>query len=123
MAGISRRVAAAAAILALSLGLTACRETTIARLLAEPNRYHNDEVGLRGTVIKSASVLGTGAYQLDDGTGRIWIVSNRGVPRQGARVKVTGRVRDVVDLGRLIPLPPEVGSGLVMQEREHRAKY
>jgi hypothetical protein len=123
MAGISRRVAAAAAILVLSLGLMACRETTIARLLAEPNRFHNDEVGLRGTVIKSASVLGTGAYQLDDGTGTIWVVSSKGVPRQGARVAVRGRVRDVVDVGSIITLPREVGSGLVLEESEHRARY
>ena len=123
MAGLLRRAAAAAAILALSLGLTGCRETTIARLLAEPNRYHDDEVGLKGEVIKSASVLGQGAYQLDDGTGTIWVVSTKGVPRQGARVAVRGKVRDVVDVGVLgITLPREVGSGLVLHESEHRAR-
>ena len=116
---------AGAAMLAAGMGLlaTGCTHMTVNRLLAEPNRYANRDVTLNGDVVKSASVLGHGAYQLDDGTGRIWIVSSHGVPRQGARVKVTGRVRDVVDLGRLIPLPPEVGSGLVMQEKEHRAKY
>lgn len=123
MAGLLRRAAAAAAILALSLGLTGCRETTIARILAEPNRYHDDEVGLKGDVIKSASVLGQGAYQLDDGTGTIWVVSTKGVPRQGARVAVRGKVRDVVDVGVLgITLPREVGSGLVLVESEHRAR-
>ena len=118
-----RRAAAAAAVLALSLGLVACRETTIARILAEPNRYHDDEVALKGDVIKSASVLGHGAYQLDDGTGTIWVVSSKGVPREGARVVVRGKVRDVVDLGTVINLPREVGSGLVLEEREHRARY
>ena len=123
MAGLLRRAAAAAAILALSLGLTGCRETTIARILAEPNRYHDDEVGLKGEVIKSASILGQGAYQLDDGTGTIWVVSTKGVPRQGARVAVRGKVRDVVDVGVLgITLPREVGSGLVLVESEHRAR-
>jgi len=122
---MNRTMRAGAVVLAAGLGLlgVGCTHMTVNRLLAEPNRYSNRDVTLNGDVVKSASVLGHGAYQLDDGTGRIWIVSNRGVPRQGARVKVTGRVRDVVDLGRLIPLPPEVGSGLVMQEREHRAKY
>ena len=120
-----RTLRAAALALAAGAGLlgTGCHRMTVNRLLAEPNRYANRDVTLRGDVVKSASVLGHGAYQLDDGTGTIWIVSNRGVPRQGARVKVRGRVRDVVDLGRLIPLPPEVGSGLVMQEKEHRARY
>ena len=120
-----RSLRAAALSLAAAFGLMAagCSHMTINRLLAEPNRYNNRDVTLDGAVVKSASVLGHGAYQLDDGTGTIWVISNRGVPRQGARVKVKGRVRDVVDLGGIIPLPPEVGSGLVMQEREHRAKY
>jgi hypothetical protein len=120
-----RSVRAAALSLAAVVALLAagCSHMTVNRLLAEPNRYANRDVTLHGDVIKSASVLGHGAYQLDDGTGTIWIVSTKGVPRQGARVKVKGRVRDVVDLGRIIPLPPEVGSGLVMQEKEHRAKY
>ena len=108
--------------LLLAVSLVACRQTTINKLLAEPQRYANDEVGLVGNVIKSASVLGHGAFQLDDGTGTIWVVSKSGVPRQGARVGVKGKVRDVVDLGNLIPLPPEVGSGLVIVASEVRAK-
>jgi hypothetical protein len=110
-------------VLAAGLGLLAagCATTTVNKLLAEPSHYADRDVTLHGNVVKSASVLGHGAYRLDDGTGSIWVVSSHGVPRQGARVKVTGRVKDVVDLGRLIPLPPEVGSGLVMQEKEHRA--
>jgi hypothetical protein len=123
MAGLLRRAAAAAGILALGVGLMGCRETTISRILAEPNRYHDDEVGLKGDVIRSASLLGSGAYQLDDGTGTIWVVSTKGVPRQGARVAVRGKVRDVVDVGVLgITLPREVGSGLVLLESEHRAR-
>jgi hypothetical protein len=73
-------------------------------------------------VVKSASVLGRGAYQIDDGTGTVWVVTRRGAPRLGARVAVKGRVRDVVNLGDLVPLPPEVGSGLVIVESEHRAQ-
>lgn len=115
-----RRLTTTAVAVVLGLGLVACRETTISRLLAEPNKYHDEEVGLRGEVIKSASVLGRGAYQLDDGTGTIWVVSSKGVPRQGARVTVKGKVQDVVDLGGVIALPPEVGSGLVLVESQHR---
>jgi hypothetical protein len=109
-------------LLVLALAGTACRETTINRLLAEPERFRDDEVALAGTVVKSVSVLGRGAYRLDDGTGTIWVVSTRGVPRQGARVRVRGRVQDVADLGSLVALPPEVGSGLVLMETEHRAR-
>jgi hypothetical protein len=119
---LARWLAVGAVILGALAGV-ACREITINRLLAEPGRYADEEVGLKGEVVDSVSVLGRGAYKLDDGTGTIWIVSDKGVPRRGARVGVRGKIKDVVDLGTLIPLPPQVGSGMVMVESEHKAKY
>jgi hypothetical protein len=116
------RVALALLVCAASVGLAGCRETTIGRLLAEPDRWRNKDVTLVGDVVQSASLLGRGAYQLDDGTGTIWVISSHGVPRQGARVAVKGEVKDVVDLGTLVPLPPQVGSGLVLVEEKHRAR-
>jgi len=107
----------------LALGLAGCATKSINRIMAEPSRYANREVTIRGTVTRSASVLGRGTYQIDDGTGTLWVVSKKGVPRRGARVKVRGRIRDVVDLSGVIPLPPEVGSGLVMTESHHKASY
>jgi len=110
--------------LAVAVGLlgSGCRETTVARLLAEPQRYANHEVGLVGDVVDSVSFLGRGAYKLDDGTGTIWVVSTHGVPRRGARVGVKGTIKDVVDVGRIIQLPEQIGSGLVMMDARHRAK-
>jgi hypothetical protein len=35
-------------------------------------------------------------------------------------VAVRGRVRDVANLGDLVPLPPQVGSGLVLVSDEHK---
>ena len=116
------RVLALATAAFLALTNVACTSITINHLLAEPGRYANREVGLRGDVVDSASVLGHGAYKLDDGTGTIWVVSSKGVPRRGARVKVHGKIKDVVDLGTLIPLPPQVGSGMVMVESGHKAR-
>ena len=110
------------AVSLLAVGLAACRETTVARLLAEPERWRNRDVGLIGNVVRSASVLGRGAYMLDDGTGTIWVVSTKGVPREGARVGVKGELKDIVDLGTLVPRPKEIGSGLVLLEKEHRAR-
>jgi hypothetical protein len=118
---IGRKALSVAVGAVLALTLVACR-TTINQLLAEPGRYANQEVTVGGDVVKSVSLLGRGAYQIDDGTGTLWVVTKRGAPRQGARVAVKGRVRDVVNLGEVLPLPPEVGSGLVMIETEHRAQ-
>jgi hypothetical protein len=122
MARLRARAAGLLAVAVMAVGLTGCQETTVSRLLAEPERWRTKEVGLKGNVVQSVSLLGHGAYKLDDGTGTIWIVSQHGVPREGARVAVKGEVRDVVDLGTLIPLPKEIGSGLVLLEKSHKAQ-
>ena len=114
-----------AGILLLAAGLTSvgCARTTISRILAEPQRYtQRQDVRLDGDVVESMSFLGHGAYKLDDGTGTIWVISNHGVPRRGARVKVHGRIRDVVDVSTVMRLPEQIGSGLVMTDAYHRGR-
>ncbi len=106
----------------LALFLTACEQKTINQILADPQRYANKDVGIVGNVVQSYSVLGRGAYQVDDGTGKLWVVSDKGVPRKGARVSVKGKIRDGFDLGSLVKLPEAVGAGLVMMESKHKAE-
>ena len=117
-----RRPLALALVGVLALLGVGCASTNIARLMAEPNRYANRDVRLTGDVVESVSLLGHGAYKLDDGTGSIWVVSRRGVPRRGARVEAKGRIRDVVDVSTLFKLPEQIGSGMVMVEDSHRAR-
>jgi hypothetical protein len=119
----SIRVPRVALALLLGAALSACASSTsINRILAEPQRYANRDVRVTGRVLTSASVLGRGAYQIDDGSGTLWVVSERGVPRKGARVRVTGKVRDAFDLGTIVKLPEVTANGLVLMETEHRAK-
>src|SRR5512142_1326602 len=99
------RVATLFALIAQVLFLAACERKTINQILAEPDRYANHDVGIEGKVVRSYSVLGRGAYEVDDGTGRLWVVSERGVPRTGARVGVRGRIKDGYDLGTIVKLP------------------
>ncbi|TAK12578.1 MAG: hypothetical protein EPO35_11255 [Acidobacteria bacterium] len=102
-----------------------CATKTINHVLADPSRYRNGEVRLKGTVVDSYSIAARGAYQLSDGTGRLWIISSHGVPRTGASVKVTGRIREGANLGNAggrLNLPPGVASGVVMIESSHKAK-
>ena len=105
------------------LFLAACQEKTINQIMADPHRYANREVGIVGHVVQSYSVVGKGVYQVDDGTGKLWVVSDKGVPRKGARVGVKGTIRDGFSLGSLVKLPEAVSSGLVMMESQHKAKY
>ena len=78
----------------VALGLTACpSKVDIAKINADPDRYMNKEVGVIGKVTDSYGVpLVGGAYEIDDGTGRIWVLSERSAPAKGSQVGVKGRV-------------------------------
>jgi len=106
----------------MALVMIGCEQKSINEIRANPSKYANKEVSVAGNVTRSYSVLGRGAYEVDDGTGKLWIVSEKGVPREGARVVVKGTIRDGYNLGGLIKLPEAVSSGLVMIESEHKAK-
>ena len=83
------------ALLVAVLGLAACpSQTNIGKITADPDRYMDKEVGVVGRVTDSYGIpFVGGAYELDDGTGRIWVVTERGsTPSKGARVGVKGRV-------------------------------
>ncbi len=81
-----------------ALLLTACGAVKISRINADPSRYQNRTVRVSGTVTNSIGALGTGGYQVDDGTGRIYVISGTGVPSKGAHVRVTGRVQSGVTI-------------------------
>jgi hypothetical protein len=74
---------------------TACpSQTNIAKINADPGRYRGKEVGIAGTVTNSYGVMGNGAYEIDDGTGRIWVATRRGIPSRGARVGAKGYIHN-----------------------------
>ena len=103
---------------------TACGARSINQLLADPAKYRNQSVTVRGTVAESASIAGRGAYRITDGDQGLWVVTTAGAPRRGARVDVTGRLEDGYDLsafGTLIKLPGSLQSGLVLVESSHKA--
>lgn len=103
-------------ILAAALATTACpKQTTINQINADPGRYNNKEVGIAGTVTDSYGVLGNGAYELDDGTGKIWVVTRRGVPSRGARVGAKGYIHTGGNFGGR-------SYGTVLEETGRRAK-
>lgn len=81
------------AVVLVALAQAGCpRQTTISRILADPAEFHDKDVALRGNVTQSFGVLGQGVYEIDDGTGKLWILTEEGVPSKGARVEVAGRV-------------------------------
>jgi len=92
---------------------------TIGDVLADPSQFSNRDVRIEGQVIQSYSVLGQGAYRVEDSTGRLWIVSRSGVPNPGTRVRVKGRVQQGFNLGGVIDLPGPLDDGVVMLESSH----
>jgi hypothetical protein len=111
-----KRLGATSLILAAVFLLAACpSQTTISKINADPSRYRNKEVAIVGTVRDSYGVLGNGAYEIDDGTGRLWVVTRRGVPSRGARVGAKGRIYTGFNWGGR-------NFGTVLEETDRRAK-
>lgn len=105
----------------MTLASAACA-TSINRVLADPSRYRDREVRVSGRVADSYSIVGRGAYRLEDRSGQLWVVSDRGVPRKGANVTVKGRIREGFNLGALGDLIRLPGGAVVMIESEHRVR-
>lgn len=95
--------------------LAGCAPVTIAHINQDPSRYRNRIVHVNGTVVTSVGFQGTGGYQIDDGTGKIFVLSRTGVPSSGTRVSVTGSVLSGAEvLGR--PL------GTAIKEQSHKVR-
>ena len=91
-------------IAALAALLTGCGPTRINRILAEPGRYQNRSVTVEGRVTTAygANIPGLnlpGVYQVEDGSGKIYVVSTTGVPTRDARVRVKGTVTPGLNVG------------------------
>jgi len=94
---VARVVAIAALLL---VGGCATTETTIKTLLDDAPHFDRERVRITGDVERARSALGLGAYQLNDGTGTLRIVSESGgAPREGAHVCVDGTFRSAFSLG------------------------
>ena len=98
---LSSRLSLALLLIAGTLLLAACpTRTSIGKILRDPGRYAGREVAVGGRVSNSFGALGTGVYQVDDGTGEIWVYSQRyGVPGNGAKVGVRGTVSQGFSFG------------------------
>jgi hypothetical protein len=112
----SKRAAAFLALLVGTVLLTACpSQTNIAKINADPDRYRGKEIGIAGRVTNSYGTMGAGAYEIDDGTGRIWVATKRGVPSRGSQVGAKGYVHNGFSFnGR--------NFGTVVEETDRRTK-
>ena len=97
----------------------AARGVRIAQLKDQPGRYYDRVVSVNGTVTRSwgLPLVPFQFYSVDDGTGVITVLSNRGrAPAQGTRVHVQGRVNEVASFGNQ-------SLGLHIDETNRKIKY
>ena len=109
-----------AAVLFVLIGgavlFTACpSQTNIAKINRNPDHYRGKEVGIAGRVTDSYGAMGVGAYEIDDGTGRIWVATRRGVPSRGSHVGAKGYVHNGFSFGGR-------SYGTVLEETDRRSR-
>jgi hypothetical protein len=96
---------------------------TIADLERNPGKYNGKDVTVAGVVRSSygGSIPGTGIgggiYEIDDGTGTIWVVAQGGVPNKGAEIAVSGMYGNVATWGG-----KNYGTGIQETERHYRKR-
>ena len=101
MSPLPRRRLATLAPVAALLVLAGCASVTpIGQLLDDPSHYDGKTVRIEGEVKGSAGGLGVGAYQVQDQTGTLTVVSEaHDPPRTGAKVGVKGKFDGLITLG------------------------
>jgi hypothetical protein len=93
-------------VVALAVGLWALaymrltpHPLAISAVLGDLRRYDGQTVTVQGTVRAAFNVAGVKWYELNDGTGSVMVVTDRGLPREGDYERVTGQVKQLFQLG------------------------
>lgn len=88
------RVLLGVSLTLLALALTGCpSRKSIGEITSDPGRYYDKEVTVVGRVVRSYGALNQGVFEIDDGTGRMWIYSDKyGVPSKDTYIGVSGKV-------------------------------
>lgn len=103
-------------IVPAALLLTGCGSTRIGRIIADPARYQNRNVTVEGRVTNVVGAFVAGVYEVQDESGKIYVLSSRGVPSKGARVQVKGNVTPGINvLGRSF--------GTTIRESDHKVRF
>lgn len=110
----NQKVAFTAALVVVALCLAGCMRTSIADITRDPGKFTGKDVTIAGTASDSFGAMGNGIFRVDDGTGSIWVFSqNFGIPGNGAKVAVTGRVEQGFSFGGK-------SYGVILRETEER---
>jgi hypothetical protein len=100
------------------------KHRSIADIEHNPGRFEGKKVTVKGIVRDSYGIgvpgtyIGGGAYEIDDGTGTIWVMAvGRNVPTKGVELSVEGVVANTLDWhGR------NHGLGITEEKRHYKKK-
>jgi hypothetical protein len=74
--------------------------TGIGHINKDPGRFAGKEITIAGRVSHSVGAMGDGIFQIDDGSGRIWVYSQGlGVPGSGSKAAITGYIQQGISFG------------------------
>ncbi|MFS8892679.1 hypothetical protein [Synechococcus sp. O70.1] len=87
-------------LLCLSLALGGCSQlarlglgiTPIAQIEQDPSRYAN--VYVRGRVVNQIGAFGQGVYEIQDHSGSLWVLTDKGLPAMNSTITVRGKVQE-----------------------------
>ena len=92
---------ALAALVAATLigGCKLSRPPTVAEILKEPAKYEGKPISVKGTVREPLQFFGHGVCKLDDGTGKLTVITAGTSRSNGAEATITGTVESAFTLG------------------------
>ncbi len=72
--------------------------TPVGDIMAHPTQHRGKTVTIRGKVINQAGILGVGTYELQDGSGSIWVLTQAGIPELQTEVFIKGQPNEGVTI-------------------------
>ena len=108
-------LASVAASLAVLLVASCAARTPIADVRARVADLYGKEITIAGAVTETLAVplVGSRYYEVDDGTGTLWVETLSELPGKGAQVRSTGVLAPGIQVGTL-------EMGLMLKERRRR---
>ena len=75
--------------------------TAIEAIAADVGNFTGESITVGGKVVETFTLpfVKTGAYQIDDGTGKLWVVRDADIPARGAQIKATGTIAVGIVIG------------------------
>lgn len=84
-----------------ALILSSCfHHVSVEPINRDPGRFHDNEITAAGRVVNSFALSDAGAFELDDGTGRLWVWrDSHNMPGHNSSVTVTGKIEQGFSFG------------------------